>query len=292
MNWLKALFAKHRMGLRIVKTGIAVTVCVVITVLLKIDHPFFAVVATVMSLGKSIDISVKAGRNKIFGVLIGTAIGYGFALLAPANAGLLGIGVMLTLYLCHLLKLNGAATLSCFAFAAMMLPSSFTVHPVTWRFALTCVEGSVIGIVIAVLVNLLIMPPNYVEEVKKASAQLRCQIQNAMEDAAERRPLDIRGAKAAIERLNYNVSLYVAEAKFLRWNDQEVFQISCQISTYQMVLDELKAVQVMELEKKDGELSPEMEAVYRYHMGRMRKLFESIADPNAAVDPKTNPESK
>lgn len=278
MNWLKNMLVKHPMGLRIVKTGIAVTVCVAASLLLKLNQPFFAVVATVMSMEKSIDISFKAGKNKIVGVLIGVAIGYGFALLAPANAGLCGIGVILTLYLCQLLKLDGAETLSCFLFAAMMFFQSFGPHPVTWHFALACLVDSLIGIAIALLVNLIIMPPNYVGEIKKSSQQLRCQIQKAMDDAAARSPVDLRAAEAAISRLSYNVSLYVAEAKFLRWNDDEVFQVSCKISTYQMVLDELKAVQVMEL-GESGELSPELTVVYRYHMERMKKLFADTAEP-------------
>lgn len=277
MNRLKNLLVKHRMGLRIVKTGIAVTVCVAVSFLLKLNQPFFAVVATVMSMGKSIDISFKAGKNKVVGVVVGVAIGYGFALLSPANAGLCGIGIILTLYLCQLLKLDGAATLSCFLFSAMMFFQSFGAHVVTWQFAVSCVFDSVIGIAIAVVVNLIIMPPNYVEEIKKASEQLRCQIQRAMDDAAARKPVDLRAAEAAIQKLNYNVSLYVAEAKFLRGNDEEVFRISCKISTYQMVLDELKAIQVMEPGKTDDKLSDELTVVYTYHLGRMRNLFDSTA---------------
>ncbi len=101
MKWLlDFLKTGNRLGFRVVKTGIAVTLCVVISALLKLDEPFFAVIAAVMTMGKSIDASIKMGKNKLIGVLIGAAIGYGFVMLSPGNAGLCGVGIILTLYLC------------------------------------------------------------------------------------------------------------------------------------------------------------------------------------------------
>lgn len=283
MNWLSnTLKTNHRMGLRIVKTGIAVTVCVAVSYLLKLNQPFFAVVATVMSMGKSIDISFRSGKNKLVGVVIGITIGYGFASISPANAGLCGVGIILTLYLCQLFKLNGAATLSCFLFAAMMFLHNFGTHLVTWRFAAAGMIDSFIGIAIALVINLVVMPPNYAEEIQTSCAQLREQIKESIDNAAAPRQIDTHAVDAAIQKLTYNVNLYIAEAKFLRWNDEDVFRVSCKISTYQMILDELRAVQVMELTEDGKELSPELLTVYHYHMDRMNQLFESTAEQEKA----------
>lgn len=278
MNRLTNALTNHRMGLRIIKTGIAVTVCVAVSFLLKLNQPFFAVIATVMSMGKSIDISFKSGKNKLIGVIIGIAIGSGFALIAPANAGLCGIGIILTLYLCHLFKLTGASTLSCFLFAAMMFIRDFGAHIITWHFAATCMIDSIIGIAIALLVNLIVMPPNYADEIKKSFTVLREQIKESVGNAADRKQIDARAAEAAMQKVNYNVNLYIAEAKFLRWNDEDVFKVSCKISTYQMILDELRAVKVMELTEDGAEPAPEVFTAYRYHMDRMQKLFESTTE--------------
>ena len=97
----KLLKSSGGMGLRIVKTGIAATLCVVVSYWLMLDTPFFAVSTTVISMGKSIDISIRGGKNRIVGAAIGAAIGAAFAMALPGNAGLCGIGVILTLYLCH-----------------------------------------------------------------------------------------------------------------------------------------------------------------------------------------------
>lgn len=279
MNRFTDMLKKHRVGLRIIKTGIAVTVCVAVSFLLKLNQPFFAVVATVMSMGKSIDISFRSGKNKAIGVVIGVAVGCAFAWISPANAGLCGIGIIVTLYLCQLFKLAGAATLSCFLFAAMMFLHNFGTHMVPWRFAITSTVDSIIGIAIALVVNLIVMPPNYAEEVKNSCELLHNQIRKSIESADEYKAMDVHAVDACIQKLINNVNMYVSEVKILRWSDKEVFGISCKISTYRMILDELKAVQTIETNgtQEKESLSSELNTVYQYHMSRVHKLFNSIA---------------
>lgn len=273
-RFFRAIRSDHRLGLRIIKTGIAVTVCIVISDLLKLDQPFLAVIATVLSMGKSIDMSVRSGKNKMIGVLIGSALGFGFAMISGANAGLCGVGIIIVLYLCQLLRLNGAGSLPCFAFAAVMFGS---VSPKPWGYAVTCAENALIGIAVAVLVNLIVMPPNYAEEVKRAYALLREKADLAIKDAVAKRQIDIKEIEAVIDRLAGNVRLYVSEAKLLRGDDEEVFAISCKVSSYRMILDELKAVDVMELSGKEN-IPDNLQTVFNYHIDRMRQLQESVSD--------------
>jgi uncharacterized membrane protein YgaE (UPF0421/DUF939 family) len=276
MNWFSnKLKSNHRMGLRIIKTGIAVTICVAVTFFCKLNQPFFAVIATVMSMGKSIDASFKSGKNKFIGVMIGASIGFAFNSLATANAGLCGVGIILTLYLCQFFKLKGAATLSCFVFAGMMFMYNLGAsEPVS--FALSTTADSMIGIAIALVVNLVVMPPNYAEEIKKAFQQLQARIQDSMENAAEHREVDTRAVESAIQKINENVNLYVAEAKFLRWNDDEVFNISNKLSSYQMILDDLRALQVLKPTENSSEFDGDLLTVYQYHMDRMKSLLRSV----------------
>lgn len=264
-------------GLRIIKTGIAATLCIAVCSLLKLDRPFLAVIASVLSMGKSIDFSVRAGKNKLLGVLLGSAIGCGFAALLPANAGLCGIGVILVLYLCHLLHLNGAGPLACCVFAAVLFYASM---PWPWVYAVVCVENAAVGIVISVAVNLLIFPPNYAAEVEKNYAALREKTALAAEDVSAMREADTEELEGVVKRLSGGVRLYVSETKLLRGEDDEVFGISCRVSTYRLILDELKAINTLLEEKK--ELPEELRPVYEYHLGRLRMLQQHAAEEEAA----------
>ena len=278
MERVYRFFRKNRrLGLRVVKTGIAVTACVAISGVFRLEQPFIAVAATVMSMGKSIDLSVRAGKNKMFGVLIGSAAGGALAAVSPGNAGRCGVGIILALYLCHLCRLDGAGALSALTFADVLFGAARTAP---WDYALPCVGNALLGIAVAVVVNLAVMPPNYAVEIKRAFGELRELTAKAMEDAAARRPLDTRAVAESIDRLSRNVYLYVSEAKVLRMSDDEVFAISSRIVVYRLVLDELKAVEVMEL-TESGEPDGEIRTVYHYHMKRMRELLDGTGETEA-----------
>lgn len=257
----------HGPGLRIIKTGVAVTLCVAVCSILNLDKPFLAMIAAVLSMGKSIDYSVRAGRNKLAGALLGAALGCGLAAVLPANAGLCGIGVIVLLYLCHLLRLSGAGALSCCTLTAVMFCA---VPSKPWVCALSCAEAAAVGIVISVAVNLLIFPPNYAEDVERDYARLREKAELADADVSAMREADTEELAGLLKKLSGGVRLYVSETRLLRGEDDEIFGISRRVSTYLMILDELKALNGL-LEGKNS-LPEELLPVYDYHMKRLHIL--------------------
>lgn len=260
------------MGLRIVKTGIAATLCVVVSYWLMLDTPFFAVSTTVISMGKSIDISIRGGKNRIVGAAIGAAIGAAFAMALPGNAGLCGIGVILTLYLCHVLKLNGGAPLACIIFTIVVLYRGSD----PWFYAgQRCLEV-LIGVAIALLVNIIIMPPNYVAQIKRAYADLRGLVEESIDFASTGDPIDILAINQTIRALSTAVEHYIGEIKFFRGNDEEVFQISCKIATYRQILHELTSIDELGQRPipKDSPLYP----VFSYHLERLIALYDACKE--------------
>ena len=267
-GFFRKLGSERRPGLRIIKTGIAATLCVAVCSLLKLDEPFLAVIAAVLSMGRSIDFSVRSGKNKMIGVLIGTAIGFGCASISPANAGLCGLGVILSLYLCQVLRLEGAGSLTCFAFAAVLFGSA-QQQPAL--YAVVSAENALIGIAASIAVNLFIFPPNYAAEVRRIYALLREMTDVAIGDAAAMRQADTEELQALIGQLSGDVRLYVSETKLMRGDDDEVFGISCRVSAYRMILEELNALNSLELWTKAA-VPGDLRCVYDYHIGRLRKL--------------------
>lgn len=267
-GFFRKIGSERKLGLRIIKTGIAATLCVAVCSLLKLNEPFLAVIAAVLSMGRSIDLSVRAGKNKMIGVLIGAAIGFALASISPANAGLCGIGVILSLYLCQVLRLEGAGSLTCFAFAAVLFGSA---QKLPWLYALVSAENALIGIAASVAVNLFIFPPNYAEEVTRFYKLLREKTDAAIADAAAMRQADTEELEALTRQLSGSVRLYVSETKLMRGDDDEVFGISCRVSAYRLIREELDALNSLELWAKP-EVPENLRSVYEYHMDRLQKL--------------------
>ena len=241
MNWfLKILNTDRKLGMRIIKTGVAVTVCVAISSIFNLGQPLVAVISTVMSMGRSIDTSLRSGKNKMIGVIIGAFLGGLFAMLSPANAGLCGIGIILVLYFCYLIKLDMAGTLASFVFAAVM----FVAPPgaEAWRYAITCAEDAIIGIIVAVVVNFVVMPPNYAEQIKKLYGKLVEEVSGSVKCTDNMQASDLCVIKDTVDSIERNIELYTSEVKILRWNDDEVSEISDKVKVYIAIFEELKAL--------------------------------------------------
>lgn len=267
---LQFLKTDRKLGLRIIKTGIAVTLCAVISYLLKLNFTFLAVVAAVASMEQSIDQTVKAGRNKMIGALIGALLGGAAATFLPANAGICGIGIIIVLYFCHFFRLQEAELLSILVFSAILYGSAGRMRP--WENTVSSVEEALIGIAAAVLVNLTVFPPNYSDQIKRLWNQLLQNEQKALEASEKFMAIDVLSMEKTFQCLTRVIKLYVSEAKILRWNDDEVLAISAKASLFSPILDELKALEAMNLHAlpEEGDLA----AAYRYHMHRLRSMVQ------------------
>jgi hypothetical protein len=95
---------------------------------------------------------------------------------------------------------------------------------------------------------------------------------------------DVAEIETIIGRLSSQVRLYVSETKFLRSDDDEVFSISCRVSFYRLILDELKAIDAMDLAEND-EIPDDMQTVYKYHINRMQCLKKNIDAPQDMEKP-------
>lgn len=161
MNIIKDRFT-NLVGMRNIKTGISVFLCVIISRILNLEIPFYAVIAAVISMQSSVTSSFHAGRNRMLGTLVGAATGLAFALIAPGNAILCGIGVSIVIFVTNLLKWNKSATIGCIVFSAIMTNLNGRT-PV--NYSLNRILDTFVGIGVAVLVNYLIFPPKYLDKV-------------------------------------------------------------------------------------------------------------------------------
>lgn len=115
---------KYVIGMRNIKTGLAVFVCVVISRLLKLEYPFYSAIAAVIAMQSSVEGSFKAGKNRMLGTFVGAVIGYVFALIYHGNIILLTIGVMAIIHVCNLLNWKNAISIACVVFISIMLNNS------------------------------------------------------------------------------------------------------------------------------------------------------------------------
>jgi len=66
---------KKILGLRTIKTGVALALAIFVAQILEIEYPFFVGMTAIISMDKTMTNSLKMGRNRVVGTFLGACIG-------------------------------------------------------------------------------------------------------------------------------------------------------------------------------------------------------------------------
>lgn len=166
------------LGMRNIKTAVSVLLCLVVYVLFPLlaeitnefdgkffelltfivnrQDPMFACIAAVVVMQSTVADSVSSGKSRIYGTALGAAAGLLFLLInlsVPVhllNILLIAIGVVFLIYVCNLLKLQNAVSISVITFLVILI-SIGQKSPIL--YAVNRLLDTGIGIVISIFVN-------------------------------------------------------------------------------------------------------------------------------------------
>lgn len=223
-----------KIGMRIVKTSIAVFFSIVISRFLGLESGFFACIAAVISMESSIIHSFRAGINRIIGTILGAFIGLMFALISPGNPFLAALGIFIIISLCKYFKWNKAITISCTVFNAIMInldgrdPFLYSSHRLL---------ETLLGISIALIINYLIKPPDHNKKIEVKYNSIRDRLLYIIEDfILNNRKQELTEIKAEIVQLENIIKVY--ENEIFISNDIDKIRI------YKEIIDYIKEIMV------------------------------------------------
>ncbi len=148
-----------KLGARVFKTGIAITLSIYIAILFGYSSPSGAAVAATFAIQPSVYRSWQSIVENVQGNVIGAAIAILVLMLIGSNPVLIGLAVVLVIAFHLKLKIQGTIPLSIVTVIIMMsgVPSNEGVLTYAiYRFLLI-----LIGVFSAFLVNIAFLPPNY-----------------------------------------------------------------------------------------------------------------------------------
>ena len=159
-------FKFPKIGLRTIKSGIAVFLCL----LLLPNEPFFACLTAVICLQDTVYNSIHMGINRGAGTILGASFGLIFLFLFRSLEIhipnqyisklviyiIIASGIISMIYLCNILKRPGAINITCIAFLGVTTAHAYS-DPLI--YATNRIIETLLGIVISILVNKLITPP-------------------------------------------------------------------------------------------------------------------------------------
>ncbi|WP_035289370.1 aromatic acid exporter family protein [Clostridium sp. KNHs214] len=289
-----------KIGMRTIKTALSVFLCIVTLKLLNMHYPFYACIAAVISMQSSVSDSFITGKNRMIGTSVGALIGLVFALVHPENSILTGIGIIAVIYFCNLLNKKSSITIACIVFLAIMTNMK---GQIPFIYSVTRLLETFIGIAIAVLVNYLISPPNYLNKMYSNCNTLiddiflfsRSLIKNTSN-------LNIIKLQKEIDNSENSLKTYLNEIKLQKTDNIKVDNIKkilnicsnayihlftinslkedCKLnfdnaSKYKKLFDE-------EINSNKGCLSTNLDLIFNYHVNKLLILLEELKKINIA----------
>ncbi|WP_236932750.1 FUSC family protein [Geosporobacter ferrireducens] len=146
-----------KIGLRTIKTGIAVGLSILIAPLLEIKNPFFVVISAFIAMQPTVSDSWRTGINRLLGTSLGAAVGLGFVLISSESPILTGLGTIVLISIMNHLKLQDSIVMASIVFAGVF----FNAEGEYIDFAFRKLIDTSLGIGIALIINFSIYPPVY-----------------------------------------------------------------------------------------------------------------------------------
>lgn len=149
------------LGMRVVKTVIAVYICFLINFIRK-GLPFYSAIAAILCMQNDNTSSFEAGKSRMIGTLIGGIYGFlAIILIDCINIELfnyihyliLSLLLIPIVYTNVFLKVNSSTYISCVVFLSITISHGGDIAPM--YFTLNRVIDTLIGIVISLIINMI-----------------------------------------------------------------------------------------------------------------------------------------
>lgn len=279
-----------KVGMRNIKTAIAVSLSVTISRFLNMEYPFYTAIAAIISMQATIGESFKVGRNRMLGTILGAMVGVVFYFIDPRSVIIMGIGIMVVIYMCNLLGWNKSVSIAGIVFCVIMTNLDGR-DPVF--YALNRIFDTFIGITIAVLVNYFIKPIDNYNNIEDRLIKIRCELNKLVQDKVIR-DLDI--GLENIEKYIAGVKKDIDDIHMNYKNEDEIKKFKSIIKKHNItcrhlrVIDDmdrrytLSNINYMELVNIYGRFdrikyqkNKENDTVYNYHLREIIKNIDEYA---------------
>lgn len=148
-----------KIGLRTFKTGIAVGISLLAVQLFQIESVVFISIAALIGMQPTLSDSWQTGAGRIYGTIVGAALGLLLGVVLPSHFLLASLGVVALILIMNKLNIPESITISSVVFISIFMNQEPDVNIL--QFALSRLTDTTLGIAIALVVNYFILPPKY-----------------------------------------------------------------------------------------------------------------------------------
>lgn len=268
-------------GMRTIKTGIGVMLCILAGMLNIADNTFYAAISCVICMQATVKSSLVVGKNRLKGTFVGGVVGFLFVSIRPGDPILSCLGIIATIYICNILNINKSINIACIVFCAIELGTGSS-NPL--NYSIYRMLDTSIGILIGVAVNYIIYRPNYLDKIyneiktieDKSIELLRYEVENGIHMDKSSLIKDISNLEALYKKFLEELEYSNSEIDDKKINN--IIDICKKIYMHLQVLESMKKKCYINEENynkckdlydelaNDIEIKDDISPVYNYHI--------------------------
>ena len=260
---------KQHVGMRTLKTGIAVVITACLGNTFLISNPFYAVIGTVFAMQNTVKSSFVAGKNRFLGTVLGAIIGYLFALVHFDHPFYLGFAVIVTIICCNALKISSSIIIAATVCISILMGITADQNPLIYSLLRT--TDTSIGIIVGILVNYFIAQPNYLGRLTDEIEKIEQMTIELVKNILIHQDLNISPLNSELSRLNALYHNYCADTKFHK-NPVSSKKLKKSIDACHDIYFHAKCIAKLELEQTEMTFDNKMEIIEFFNQGCQEKV--------------------
>lgn len=289
----------EKIGMRTIKSGIGVMLCVLVSNLKIIQNPFFAAISCVVAMQTTVKGSLRMGINRVKGTIIGGIVGFLFAIIYPGNAILAGLGVIATIYSCNVFKLNKAISVACVTYCAIYLGVG-TEEP--FLYSLNRIIDTSMGVIIGVFINYFISRPDYLQDIYNEFKIIEEKVLDLVKKKLiQNQEIDVMSFYKEVVKLEATYKLFIEELDYMK-DDIKVDKLENTLIMCKEIYFHLQSIEFLQKKcylssknyeklkkfygdfKFDLDISEEKSPVFNYHLSMIIKEIEILHKINETIE--------
>ena len=242
--------------------------------------------------------SLRVGFNRLKGTLVGGIIGFLFVLIHPGSPFLACIGIITTIYICNIFKINDSITIACVVYCAILLCIGEN-NPL--QYSLFRTWDTSIGVIMGLIINYVMARPNYYNNTMNEFIKIKELFkENVRNIVVDKNDLDLKSIEIKIKNSEAIYSKLIDEINYSK--------IDCNLDVIDKSLDlcrqiyfHIKSIELLEKElfltkenhkqlkklykneEKFIEINDDESPVFNFHLNKILekiKILDDLVDVN------------
>src|SRR5699024_6886212 len=283
-----------KVGMRTIKTVIAVILTLIVSEIFGLNSPILASIAAVMIMEGSVSESLSSGKNRMYGTIIGGAIGLVILYIGPGNFLFIGIGLVLIINICNRLKIEDAARMAMVVFLVIVLDYT---EVDAFNYAINRTFDTLVGVVISIAVNYIIRPPRIERKIKRLLDDMYLEVQYLVKKLAwEEHFGSLDNLRKQINMMEENYEVYMDDIKLQTRLENHISSYQKLFNHFEKIRNHLSAIKYIKehphineknqefleryfnkkLPRQDNTETDDLDFIYNFHLEEVLNRFEAI----------------